>query len=184
MLAMPTDPIAELRSTISEQLRRFWRADPSEELQEDSATELPRDPQAPALDSPRSGIAYPAPANRLREDVAAEIASRLRQERRSFGELLRQNHEESTGEATLSSTTASSLPLGACFKPRGIFEGAVAKSGGGATNARVSFLHGLCDSAFSGRLEDPADDHRIRVRYAEVRFLNAPFGPRIRFSRP
>ena len=44
------------------------------------------------------------------------------------------------------------------------FNGAVAKSGGGATNARVSFLHGLCDSAFSGRLEDPADDHRVRVR--------------------
>lgn len=89
------------------------------------------------------------------------------------------------------------------------FNGAVAKSGGGATNARVSFLHGLCDSAFSGRLEDPVDDHRVRVRlpvranivpcpfrkeciasipfnvrYADVLFLNAPFGPRILFSRP
>lgn len=146
MLAMPTDPIAELRSTISEQLRRFWRADPSEELQEDPAIELPRVPQAPALDSPRSGIAYPAPANRLREDVAAEIASRLRQERRSFGELLRQNHEESTGEAALSSTTASSLPLGARFKPRGIFEDDWAARPTQERPWPVILIHGTCDT--------------------------------------
>lgn len=60
----------------------------------------------------------------------------------------------------------------------------------------------------SGHLEDPIDVHRIRirvsvgkhrvlpfrseciasipfsVRYADVRFLAAPFGPRIRFNRP
>ena len=60
-----------------------------------------------------------------------------------------------------------------------------------------------------GNYEDPVDDHRVRfrlpvranivpwpfrneciasipfnVRYADVRFLNAPFGPRNRFSRP
>ena len=60
-----------------------------------------------------------------------------------------------------------------------------------------------------GNYEDPVDDHRVRfrlpvranivpcpfrneciasipfnVRCADVRFLNAPFGPRIRFSRP
>ena len=55
------------------------------------------------------------------------------------------------------------------------FNGAVAKSGGGATNARVSFLHGLCDSAFSGRLEDPADDHRVRVRLPVSKHRALPF---------
>ena len=63
--------------------------------------------------------------------------------------------------------------------------------------------------ALLGGLEDPVDDHRVRfrlpvradivpclfrneciasipfnVRCADVRFLNAPFGPRNRFSRP
>lgn len=41
---------------------------------------------------------------------------------------------------------------------------AVAKLGGGATNAQVSFPDGRCDLAFSGGLEHPANDHRIRVR--------------------
>ena len=45
--------MAELKSTISEQLRKFWRA---------SEKEL--------TDSPRRGVASPAEATALREEVA------------------------------------------------------------------------------------------------------------------
>src|SRR5699024_2843331 len=87
--------------------------------------------------------------------------------------------------------------------------GAVAKLGGEQRRLSFSFPDGRCVWALLGRLEDPVDDHRVRVRlpvgsnivpcpfrkeciasipfnvrYADVRFLNAPFGPRIRFSRP
>ena len=53
--------MAELKSTISEQLRKFWRA---------SEKEL--------TDSPRRGIVSPAEATALREEVAAEIADLIK----------------------------------------------------------------------------------------------------------
>ena len=87
--------------------------------------------------------------------------------------------------------------------------GAVAKLGGEQRRLSFSFPDDRCVWAFSGRLKDPVDDHRVRVRlpvrsnivpcpflneciasipfnvrYADLRFLNAPFGPRIRFNRP
>ncbi len=60
--------MAELKSTISEQLRKFWRADEKE-----------------LTDSPRRGIASPAEATALREEVAAEIADLIKAQCRGFG---------------------------------------------------------------------------------------------------
>ena len=88
--------------------------------------------------------------------------------------------------------------------------GAVAKLGGEQRRLSFSFPDGRCVWVLLGRLEDPVDDHRVRVRLpvrANIvpcpfressasppslstsdmqmsKFLNAPFGPRIRFSRP
>lgn len=138
---MPTDPIAELRATISEQLGRFWRADPSEDASNDTEVIAP-----PAVDSPRIGIVSPAPPSRLREDVAAEIAGRLRQERRGFGDLLHQNSDETPGEAALGIATAASLPLGARFKPRGIFEDDWAARPSKERPWPVILIHGTCDT--------------------------------------
>ena len=42
--------------------------------------------------------------------------------------------------------------------------GAVAKLGGEPRRLSFSFPDGRCVWAFSGRLEDPVDDHRVRVR--------------------
>ena len=42
--------------------------------------------------------------------------------------------------------------------------GAVAKLGGEQRRLSFSFPDGRCVWAFSGRLEDPVDDHRVRVR--------------------
>ncbi|WP_396334799.1 hypothetical protein [Corynebacterium sp.] len=53
--------MAELKSTISEQLRKFWRANEKE-----------------LTDSPRRGVASPAEATALREEVAAEIADLIK----------------------------------------------------------------------------------------------------------
>ena len=53
--------MAELKSTISEQLRKFWRANEKE-----------------VTDSPRRGVASPAEATALREEVAAEIADLIK----------------------------------------------------------------------------------------------------------
>ncbi|MCG7448722.1 hypothetical protein MHK11_10665, partial [Corynebacterium aurimucosum] len=41
-------------------------------------------------------------------------------------------------------------------------EGAVAKLGGEPRRPSFSFPDGRCVPAFSGRLEDPVDDHRVR----------------------
>lgn len=54
-------------------------------------------------------------------------------------------------------------------------QGAVVKLGGGAPNARVSFPRGLCDSAFSGCLEHPVNDHRLRLGRPEVNMVPWPF---------
>ena len=42
-------------------------------------------------------------------------------------------------------------------------EGAVAKLGGEPRRPSFSFPDGRCVPAFSGRLEDPVDDHRVRI---------------------
>lgn len=41
--------------------------------------------------------------------------------------------------------------------------GAVAKLGGEPRRPSFSFPDGRCVPAFSGRLEDPVDDHRVRI---------------------
>ena len=54
--------------------------------------------------------------------------------------------------------------------------GAVAKLGGEQRRLSFSFPDGRCVWAFSGRLEDPVDDHRVRVRLSvgEHRALPLP----------
>ena len=42
-------------------------------------------------------------------------------------------------------------------------DGAVAKLGGEPRRPSFSFPDGRCVPAFSGRLEDPVDDHRVRI---------------------
>ena len=42
-------------------------------------------------------------------------------------------------------------------------QGAVAKLGGEPRRPSFSFPDGRCVPAFSGRLEDPVDDHRVRI---------------------
>src|SRR5699024_283348 len=48
--------------------------------------------------------------------------------------------------------------------PKDAKKGAVAKLGGEQRRLSFSFPDGRCVWAFSGRLEDPVDDHRVRVR--------------------
>ena len=56
--------------------------------------------------------------------------------------------------------TRATFPLNVVmFSP-----GAVAKLGGEQRRLSFSFPDGRCVWAFSGRLEDPVDDHRVRVR--------------------
>ncbi len=43
------------------------------------------------------------------------------------------------------------------------YYGAVAKLGGEPRRPSFSFPDGRCVPAFSGRLEDPVDDHRVRI---------------------
>ena len=119
------EPLRELESLISEGLGRFWRSDPtSPAVSYDSTKGLPETPTADTADSPRYGIATPAPANALREEVADEIAALLRANRRSFFDLdFRKSRETGTNdhEAETAARLAS-LPLGARLKPRGVFE--------------------------------------------------------------
>lgn len=55
------------------------------------------------------------------------------------------------------------------------FEGAVAKLGGEQRRLSFSFPDGRCVWAFSGRLEDPVDDHRVRVRLPVGKHRALPF---------
>ena len=111
--------MAELKSTISEQLRKFWRANEKE-----------------LTDSPRRGIASPAEATALREEVAAEIADLIKA----------QKIKTSPGDTALDADAAATLPLGARMKPRGIFED---DWGARPTAQRpwpVILIHGTCDT--------------------------------------
>lgn len=111
---MAQDPLNELRTAISERLGTLWRPEPDEpEIEYDSpapdaeaGAEPPVLPAPEHADSPRYGIAAPAPANALREEVADEIASMLRAKRYSMDPL----------------NLSTPLPLGARLKPRGVFE--------------------------------------------------------------
>ena len=53
--------------------------------------------------------------------------------------------------------------------------GAVAKLGGEQRRLSFSFPDGRCVWAFSGRLEDPVDDHRVRVRLPVGKHRALPF---------
>ena len=53
--------------------------------------------------------------------------------------------------------------------------GAVAKLGGEQRRLSFSFPDGRCVWAFSGRLEDPVDDHRVRVRLPVGKHRAFPF---------
>ncbi|MFC2595272.1 helix-turn-helix domain-containing protein [Corynebacterium durum] len=53
--------------------------------------------------------------------------------------------------------------------------GAVAKLGGEPQKLSFSFPDGRCVWAFSGRLEDPVDDHRVRVRLPVGKHRALPF---------
>ncbi|AKK07490.1 hypothetical protein [Corynebacterium testudinoris] len=53
--------------------------------------------------------------------------------------------------------------------------GAVAKLGGEQRRLSFSFPNGCCVWAFSGRLEDPVDDHRVRVRLPVGKHRALPF---------
>ena len=59
--------------------------------------------------------------------------------------------------------------------PRQPFLGAVAKLGGEPQKLSFSFPDGRCVWAFSGRLEDPVDDHRVRVRLPVGKHRALPF---------
>ena len=54
-------------------------------------------------------------------------------------------------------------------------KGPVAKLGGEQRRLSFSFPDGRCVLAFSGRLEDPVDDHRIRVRLPVGKHRALPF---------
>ncbi|WP_206215031.1 esterase/lipase family protein [Corynebacterium lizhenjunii] len=116
---MVSDPFAELRATLSENLSKYW---PPE-----AEAAAPRK-HTPRQDSARYGIAAPAPANALREEVAEEIAAVLRANRRSLSDLV--NFRPSPGEsadapdtsAAADAATITALPVGARLKPRGVFE--------------------------------------------------------------
>lgn len=111
--------MAELKTTISEQLRKFWRANEKE-----------------LTDSPRRGVASPAEATALREEVAAEIADLIKA----------QKIKTSPGDTALDADAAATLPLGARIKPRGVFED---DWGARPTTQRpwpVILIHGTCDT--------------------------------------
>nr|WP_311518734.1 alpha/beta fold hydrolase [uncultured Corynebacterium sp.] len=111
---MAPDPIVELRNSISAQLGKFWR---------------------PSEDSPRYGIATPATAIALREDVSQEIASRLHA-----------RPDSTPGEKILEADTAATLPLGARIKPRGIFEDDWSARPTPERPWPVILIHGTCDT--------------------------------------
>lgn len=111
---MAPDPIVELRNSISAQLGKFWR---------------------PSEDSPRYGIATPATAIALREDVSQEIASRLHA-----------RPDSTPGEKILEADTAATLPLGARTKPRGIFEDDWSARPTPERPWPVILIHGTCDT--------------------------------------
>ena len=111
--------MAELKSTISEQLRKFWRANEKE-----------------LTDSPRRGVASPAEATALREEVAAEIADLIKA----------QKVKTSPGDTALDADAAATLPLGARIKPRGIFEDAWGARPTAQRPWPVILIHGTCDT--------------------------------------
>ena len=114
--------MAELKSTISEQLRKFWRANEKE-----------------LTDSPRRGVASPAEATALREEVAAEIADLIKA----------QKGKTSPGDTALDADAAATLPLGARIKPRGVFED---DWGARPTAERpwpVILIHGTCNNEYN-----------------------------------
>jgi hypothetical protein len=59
--------------------------------------------------------------------------------------------------------------------PKGSLLGAVAKLGGERRRLSFSFPDGRCVWALSGRLEDPVDDHRVRVRLPVGKHRALPF---------
>lgn len=83
---MAVESLAELKSIISEQLLKFGRVN-----EEDAPEEK---------DSPRLGIASPAAASALQDDVADEIVDRLKAEK----------DKSSPGDSALDADAARTLP--------------------------------------------------------------------------
>lgn len=117
---------SDVRSTISQQLKKVW----------------PRSLSAQDL----------ASANALREEVAAEIAAKLRADKRGeFAPVEADSAdatEAGTGEEAASDAGAmvGSLALGARLKPRGIFEDDWTARPTAERPWPVIMLHGTCDT--------------------------------------
>ena len=77
------------------------------------------------------------------------------------------------GAAAKDSLNGPGEPEAALATP--VDNGAVAKLGGEQRRLSFSFPDGRCVWAFSGRLEDPVDDHRVRVRLPVGKHRALPF---------
>ena len=119
---MAVESLAELKSIISEQLLKFGRVN-----EEDAPEEK---------DSPRLGIASPAAASALQDDVADEIVDRLKAEK----------DKSSPGDSALDADAARTLPLGARTKPRGVFEDDWGARPSDERPWPVILVHGTCDT--------------------------------------
>lgn len=119
---MAVESLAELKSIISEQLLKFGRVN-----EEDTPEEK---------DSPRLGIASPAAASALQDDVADEIVDRLKAEK----------DKSSPGDSALDADAARTLPLGARTKPRGVFEDDWGARPSDERPWPVILVHGTCDT--------------------------------------
>ena len=74
------------------------------------------------------------------------------------------------------SGVGEAVGVGAGFDDGGVVgEGAVAKLGGEQRRLSFSFPDGRCVWALLGRLEDPVDDHRVRVRLPVGKHRALPF---------
>ncbi|WP_238402112.1 hypothetical protein [Corynebacterium macginleyi] len=119
---MAVESLAELKSIISEQLLKIGR------VSEENAPE--------EKDSPRLGIASPAAASSLQDDVAEEIVDRL----------TTQKDQSSPGDSALDADAAKTLPLGARTKPRGVFEDDWSARPSDTHPWPVILVHGTCDT--------------------------------------
>ena len=148
---MAYDPLSELRNTISDQLQRFWPSaeEATRSVQANFTEETPAPESTPTPGTKRSantryGIRNPAPANALREDVAAEIAAML-QRNPTWTENL--DSIASTNLPTVGGAkNVNNLPLGARLRTRGIFEDDWAARTDANHPWPVILLHGTVDS--------------------------------------
>src|SRR5699024_8553956 len=67
------------------------------------------------------------------------------------------------------------MNLGLVVTQSSLLRGALATLGGEQRSLSLSFPDGRCECAFSGRFEDPVDDHRVRVRLPVGKHRALPF---------